>query len=120
MVDKASQVWERAVPVGGLVLVLVAAHLIFGGFFPGPNGMGHDYAGGFPGMLAEYYWSRSEGVFTAPWFTPAFCGGIPLFADPGSAFYAFPSLFIRILGLDPLSASYLTFLLFIGLGFTGT
>lgn len=111
---------ELAIPLIGLVLVLGAAHVIFGGFFPGPNGLGHDYAGGFPAMLAEYYWSRSEGVFAAPWFTPAFCGGIPLFADPGSMFYAFPSLFVRALGLDPLSASYLTFLLFVGLGFTGT
>jgi len=107
------------VPMIGLTATLIAAHLIFGGFFPGPNGIGHDYAGGLPAMLVDYYWSLNEGNVSAPWFTPAFCGGIPWFADPGSMFYAFPSLFVRLLGLDPLAATYLTFLVFIGLGFLG-
>jgi len=108
-----------AAPLIGVVLILAAAHLIFGGFFPGPNGIGHDFSIGLPMMLSDYYWGRNEGVFAAPWFTPAFCGGIPVFADPISMFYAFPSVFVRTLGLDPLAATYLTFLLFIGLGFTG-
>lgn len=110
---------ETAVPLLGMLATVLIAHVMFGGFFPGPAGVGHDYAGGMPAMLAEYFWSRNEGLFAAPWFTPAFCGGIPWFADPGSMFYVFPSLFVRLLALDPLAASYLTFLMFVGVGFLG-
>lgn len=106
-------------PLVGALAAVLFAHLTFGGFFPGPNGMGHDHAGLIPGLLAEYYWGRSAGVFTPPWFTPGFCGGIPNFADPGSGFYSFPSFFVRLVGLDPLAAAYSTFLSFIFVGFLG-
>ena len=107
-------------PLIGALAVVLFAHLAFGGFFPGPNGMGHDHAGLMPALLADYYWGRSSGLFTPPWFTPAFCGGIPYLADPGTGFYSFPSFFVRLLGLDPLAAAYSTFLSFIFVGFLGT
>jgi hypothetical protein len=107
-------------PLVGALAAVLFAHLAFGGFFPGPNGMGHDHSGLIPGLLADYYWGRSAGVFTPPWFTPAFCGGIPYFADPGTGFYSFPSFFVRLVGLDPLAAAYSTFLSFIFVGFLGT
>jgi hypothetical protein len=110
---------EISAPLAGTALVLLAAHLLFAGFFPSAMGLGHDYAGGFPAMLAEYYWSLSEGPWSAPWFTPAFCGGVPVFADPGSMYYAFPSVFVRFADLDPLTATYTTFLLFAAVGFLG-
>ncbi len=103
----------------GSVACAVVANLVFGGFFPGPNGMGHDYAGGFPALLAEYYWSLTNGIWAAPWFTPAFCGGIPLFADPGSGYYSIPSIISRGLVLDPLTSFHITFLAFVATGFLG-
>jgi hypothetical protein len=108
-----------AVTLVGATLLMLAAHLLFGSFFPSAAGLGHDYAGGFPAMLAEYYWSLMEGPWAAPWFTPAFCGGVPVFADPGSMYYAFPSIFVRFAQLDPLAATYATFLMFAGIGFLG-
>ncbi len=107
-------------PLFGAIATVVFAHLVFGNFFPGPNGMGHDHAGLMPALLADYYWGRSSGIFTPPWFTPAFCGGIPYLADPGTGFYAFPSLLVRLLELDPLAAAYSTFLGFVFIGFLGT
>jgi hypothetical protein len=107
-------------PLVGAFASVLFAHIAFGGFFPGPNGMGHDHAGIMPGLLADYYWGRSSGVFTPPWFTPAFCGGIPYFADPGTGFYSFPSFLVRLLQLDPLAAAYSTFLSFVFVGFLGT
>ena len=117
--NQAPSIREPLFCVLGVMALMLIAHLFFGGFFPSPAGVGHDYAGGLPGLLAEYYWSLREGPFAAPWFTPAFCGGIPIFADPGSMYYAFPSIFVRFLGLDPLGAIYVTFLLFTGIGFLG-
>lgn len=110
---------ETVVPLLGLLATVWIAHAVFGGFFPGPAGVGHDFAGGLPAMLAEFYWARQEGMFAVPWFTPAFCAGIPWYADPGSMYFAFPSLPSRLLGIDPLLAVYLTFLLFVGVGFLG-
>ena len=118
---KKTLFWSESTIAGlvGLVLCVVVAEAVFGRFFPGPNGLGHDYAGGMPAMLAEYYWSLSNGVWAPPWFSPAFCGGIPFFADPGSAYYSLPGLFVRAINLDPLAAAHVTFLLFVGVGFAG-
>jgi hypothetical protein len=107
-------------PALGALLVTCFAHLVFGKFFPGPNGMGHDHAGVMPTLLADYYWGRSSGIFTPPWFSPAFCGGVPYFADPGSGFYSVPSLLVRIFEINPLLSAYSTFLAFVAIGFLGT
>jgi hypothetical protein len=104
---------------GGLIFSLGVSHLLFGEFFPGPNGLGHDYSGGLPGLLSEYYWSLREGPWEPMWFNPAFCGGIPGFADPGSGFYSFPSLLVRLFPVGPTDAFYLTLLVFSGLGYVG-
>ncbi len=101
----------------GAILVVVFAHFVYGGFYPGPNGLGHDHALLQSGLLADFFWAKSNDFLTPPWFTPAFCGGLPIFADPGSAFYSFPSLFVQVLHWDPLRSTYLTFLIFIAIGF---
>jgi hypothetical protein len=105
--------------LGGAGVVFVFNYWLFSGFFPGPNGLGHDYSGGLPGLLAEYYWSLREGPFEPLWFTPAFCGGIPGFADPGGGFYSFPSLLVRLLPIGPTEAFFATLLVFSGLGYAG-
>jgi hypothetical protein len=119
MMPQKLKLYPLLTPLMGVLLVTGFAHLVFGKFFPGPNGMGHDHSGLMPALLADYYWTRSSGIFTPPWFSPAFCGGVPYFADPGSGFYSFPSLLVRIFEINPLASVYVTFLGFVAIGFLG-
>lgn len=99
-------------------LLLLAYQFIFRDYFPLPNGrMGHDYVLTLGGFLDGYLWYENNGFITPPWFTPSFCGGQALFADPQSAFYSVPQ-FLTFL-TDPLQAVYWSFLFFAGLGFWG-
>lgn len=110
---------DWTIALGGMVVAVILTQLIYAGFFPGPNGVGHDYAGGMTGYLAEYYWSLSEGPWIPPWFTPAFCGGIPLYADPVNPFFSLPGFLMRFGGINPLASAYITFLVSVGVGFLG-
>jgi hypothetical protein len=93
-------------------------HLIFGQFYPNVYGkLGHDYALFLPKLLDGYFWYRTNGLFAVPWFTPAFCGGTPLFPDPQSIYYSVPQFLSFV--TDPLTSVYLTVLLFAALGFLG-
>ncbi len=99
-------------------LLLLAYHLIFREFIPLPNGrMGHDYILTLAGFLDGFLWYRHNGFVTPPWFSPSFCGGQALFADPQSAFYSIPQFLTFV--VDPLQAVYWAFLLFAALGFWG-
>lgn len=100
-----------------LAIVLGCAHLIFKNLLPGPKGMGPDYSFFFPELLSNYYAVRIEGWLTPPWFTPAFCGGQPAFADPQSIFYSVPQFLVAY--FDPVHSVYGTLLIFIGAGFAG-
>lgn len=104
--------------IGAFCLLLLAYHLIFRDYFPLPNGrMGHDYMGTLGIFLDGFLWYRNNGFITPPWFSPSFCGGQALFADPQSGFYSIPQ-FLTFL-VDPLQAVYWSFLLFAALGFWG-
>lgn len=101
-----------------LVGLLLTYHWIFAPFFPAANGgIGHDYAYFMPHLLDGYFWYLNNGVFSPPWFTAAFCGGVPAFANPQNLYYSLPQWlsFAR----DPLEAVYLTLLLFAAIGFAG-
>ena len=110
---------EWPIYVGASAAVTLFAHLLFSRFFPGPNGVGHDYSGGLTQYLAEYYWSLNEGPWAPAWFTPAFCGGIPLFADPVNQFFSLTGFLMRFADIDPLTGSYMTFLVVVAAGFIG-
>jgi hypothetical protein len=98
--------------------LLTCYHMLFGQFFPNLQGkLGHDYALFLPKLLDGYYWYRSNGVFAVPWFTPAFCAGIPLFPDPQSMYYSVPQ-FLSF-WFDPLTSVYVTLLVFAGIGLVG-
>ena len=114
MVQKHEAVF---IGLAGVVLVGIY-HVIFGQFYPNMHGrLGHDYALFLPKLLDGYYWYRANGLFAIPWFTPAFCGGIPLLPDPQSIFYSVPQWLSFV--TDPLTSVYLTVLLFAALGFVG-
>lgn len=105
-------------PLFTFSLLLVAYHLVFYQFFPNRNGMvGHDYSSGIPHLLAGYYWFQANGIWEVPWFTPAFCGGQPFFADPQSGYYSAGQLLMLV--VDPLTGAYLAMLLFATLGYWG-
>lgn len=110
---------RTTIQVAGIFCLLLASyHLIFRDFFPLPNGlMGHDYVLTLGGFLDGYLWYRNNGFISPPWFTPSFCGGQALFADPQSAFYSIPQ-FLSFL-VDPLQAVYWSLLFFAGLGLWG-
>ncbi len=99
-------------------ILLLCYHWIFSAYFPTENGTaGHDYAYFLPALLDGYYWQLNNGPLTPEWFTPAFCGGLPAFASPINLYYSLPQWLTYF--IDPLTASYLTLLVFAALGFTG-
>ena len=99
-------------------LLLGLFHLIFRPFFPNHHGaIGHDYSLFLPKLLDGYYWYSHNGITAVPWFTPAFCGGVPLFPDPQSIYYSIPQFLTFV--TDPLTSVYVTFMLFAALGLTG-
>ena len=102
-----------------LAILALAYHWIFSAYFPAANGkVGDDYSYFLPKLIAGYFWSLNNGPFVAPWFTPSACGGLPAFANPQNIFYSVPQWLT--LFVSPLTAAYLTMLLFAGLGFIGT
>jgi hypothetical protein len=100
-----------AASLGGL-------HLLMGYFSPNLSGrMGHDYSYFLPRLLDGYLWWRQNGFFAVPWFTPSFFGGIPSFPNPQNMYYSIPQALTIPFG--PLTAVYITILLFGALGFGG-
>jgi hypothetical protein len=105
--------------LGLLLAAFVFGHVLYGRFFPTPSGhLGSDYVFALPELLAGKYWHLNNGFLSIPWFTPAFCGGMPLFPDPQSFFYSLPQ-FLAFL-ISPVSAVYVTLLIFAAIGFFGT
>lgn len=102
-----------------LALVLIGAYeLCFGRFFPNLNGnLGQDYAYVLPDLLAGDYWFRENGAFAVPWFTPAFCGGRPYYADPQSMYYSLAQWLSFL--MDPLTAVHASLLVFAVAGLAG-
>ena len=93
-------------------------HLLYGGFFPNQHGrLGHDFAYFLPAYLDGYVWFAKNGLLEVPWFTPSFCAGLPFFADPQSGYYSLPQWLTFL--VDPLTASYLTLLVFASIGYFG-
>jgi len=101
----------------GLVFLFVFERA-FGHLFPNEQGrLGHDYAYFLPHLLAGRFFERTNGPFALSWFTPAFCGGLPEFANPQSAFYSLPQALS--FGLDPLTSVHVSFLVFAWVGYAG-
>lgn len=108
---------QHLMPWAGYLCALAVLEITFGRFFSPAHTVGHDYATAMPGLLDGYYWFLNNGISTPPWFTPAFCAGVPLFADPQSLFYS-PIQFFAFFA-DPLRASHLALLAYSSLGYLG-
>lgn len=117
MIRSGETVRQGVVLVAGFA-VIVCYGVIFSPFLPGKYGfLGHDYGFTLPQLLDGYVWFKKNGVFPVYWFSPSFCGGIPVFAHPISYFYSAVQLLTFWTG--PLPAIGLSFLLFGALGFWG-
>jgi hypothetical protein len=79
--------------------------------------MGFDYSYFLPQLLAGHYWFQLNGPFSVPWFTPAFCGGVPYFPNMQGIYYSLPQLLTFAVG--PVRAVESTFLAFAAAGYGG-
>ena len=105
-------------PLINIVFLVVYFFIFIEPFFPNINGnLGHDYEIWFPRMLAGDYYFYTNGLSIVPWFTPSFCGGTLLYANPQYLFYSIPQ-FLNFY-LNPILTIKLTIMLFSSLGFLG-
>jgi hypothetical protein len=97
---------------------VLAWHACFARFYPNARGaVGNDYALQLPRLLAGAYWHAVNGLDAVPWYTPAFCGGVPLVADPQSIYYSLPQ--VLSIELGPLAGVYASVVVFAALGLAG-
>jgi len=110
--------WSRSQQFFGALVLAVIVLLLAPVGIEGeePLHLGHDYGYFLPHLLNGYYWFLGNGL-SIPWFTPAFCAGIPFFANPQSLYYSVPQLLTFL--VDPLASVMLTYYLFGWLGFIG-
>ena len=101
-----------------MVLLLFSGLLVAGGMqlFLAED-IGSDYSFFLPRLLYGYYWQIENGWLSVPWFTPAFCGGLPYFADPQVMFFSVPQWLTALTA--PANAVFLTYLVFAGIGGLG-
>ena len=105
-------------PLINIVFLVVYFFIFIEPFFPNINGnLGHDYEIWFPRMLAGDYYFYTNGLSIVPWFTPSFCGGTLLYANPQYLFYSVPQ-FLNFY-LNPILTIKITIMLFSSLGFLG-
>jgi hypothetical protein len=110
--------FRRLAFLAASALVLFAFERLYGSLLPNAQGgLGHDYSYFLPQLLAGYYWVESAGFLTVPWFTPAFCGGVPFFSNPQNLFFSVPQWLAFV--VSPLTAVFLTAQLFGWIGFAG-
>jgi len=111
---------QRSLPYAAVSygLLISVYFIIYQGFyFAKDDGIGADFSLVLPLLLDGFYWFKSSGAFEIPWFSPAFCGGQPFFADPQFGLYSVPQFLSFV--IDPLAASFLTLLIFASLGYWG-
>jgi hypothetical protein len=118
--DTATASASRRFRSGAAFFALIAIYeWCFGRFFPNAAGnLGHDYSYTLPELLAGDYWFHTNGWLAVPWFTPAFCGGKPFFADPQSMYYSLAQWLSFV--VDPLSAIHASLLLMAAAAFWGS
>ena len=80
-------------------LSFVAWTLTYAGFFPNAEGrVGHDYERYLAQLLDGDYWTRVNGYFSVPWFTPSFCAGLPKFGHPNGIYVSLPQWLTLVVG----------------------
>lgn len=91
---------------------------LFLDFFPNNNGkIGHDYAYFLPQLLVGFYWFNENGIVSVPYFSPAFCAGVPYYVNPQNLYFSVPQFLSFV--TNPLNAVIITFVIFAIIGFSG-
>lgn len=99
-------------------LSLAVYAFIFLPFLPNSdNAGGSDYSYFLPQLLAGYYWFLHNGPFSVPWFTPAFCAGVPYHGNMQGMYFSLPQFLTFAVG--PTKALQITFLTFAATGMGG-
>lgn len=97
---------------------LAAYAAIFLPYLPtAEGGAGSDYGYFMPQLLAGFYWYQNNGAFSVPWFTPAFCAGIPFYPNIQGMYFSLPQFLTFAAG--PVLALQASFLAFAAAGFAG-
>ena len=78
--------------------------------------IGHDYHYFIPHLLAGKWHALRQG-FLPPWYTPHFCGGIPLYGNPQDMFYSIPQILVLI--MDPWIAINISVFFMLSFGIWG-
>src|SRR6185312_14009392 len=107
----------------GWAIALLAAWGVYLAFFlrrldGHSHAIGEDYSYFLPRLLATAGWFKTNGWFSIPWFTPAFCGGMPYWPNPQAIPYSLPQLLTA--WTDPVRAIQVSFAFFALLGAVGT
>ncbi len=99
-----------------LLLAAILFYLfLYSRFFTSQSGtIGGDYSYFLPQLLSGYFWYQQNGLFSIPWFTPAFCGGLPFFPNPQSMYFSLPQWLFNQFG--PINSVYSVFVLFAVIG----
>ena len=108
-----------------LVPLIIALLATIGGmaaiwlpYLPNARGdLGVDYAYWLPNLLAGDFWHITNGWHGVPWFSPAACGGTPLYANPQGAYFSLVQWLTFALG--PIRALQANFLIYGAAGFAG-
>lgn len=113
--DERIERWQ----VYGLAVLFFGAYVAANaGYFPNAAGrMGNDYDRYLSQLLDGTFWALRNGYFSVPWFTPAFCAGLPKFGHP-NGFYVSLTQWLS-LGLSPVLAVKITVFAFAGAGYVG-
>ncbi|MBF0108927.1 MAG: hypothetical protein HQL76_07120 [Magnetococcales bacterium] len=114
-----THLWRQGtIRLGLAVLVLVVHVMALGPFLSGDRGLlGPGHAVTLPRLLDGFLWLKNNSFLDPPWFTPAFCGGLPAFPNPDNPFYSLPQALT--LFMDPLKSIQVTFHLFALVGYFG-
>lgn len=87
-------------------------------YLPEADGTGGaDYSYFLPQLLAGYYWFQHNGPLIVPWFTPAFCAGVPYYPNMQALYLSLPQFLTFVVG--PAQALRITFVIFAAAGFMG-
>lgn len=101
-----------------LGFMVIGGFLFLNPFIANPSHViASDYSYFLPKLLDGFYWHKVNGVFSIPWFSPSFCGGMPQFGNPQDM--TFSVFQLAVLWMDPLSSVKFGFIVYSILGFWG-
>lgn len=114
----SSSKWSGYIFAAVAAAAIGAYALVFLPLLPEPGrAAGLDYSYFLPQLLAGYYWFSNNGLLSIPWFTPAFCAGVPYFANMQGTYLSLPQFLMFV--VNSFQALQIAFMTFAVAGFGG-